>query len=279
MGHAAVDLFLKSHGNGDLGPTVTTAGGVVLLRSEKPQAHRLRTIFGEHFYEAFVYSRGPKQKIELRPLDTRLNWPDGIASYLLQEFTQLFCIEKAFGVGAKPFEKLFGQKRSVAVLEDIHRDMGTQAETFLDEHLPTPKADEEGERLVRTADGRGVPLVKHEAQRVPAFDKKERPGNRRMTTLGGLYSVDRYVRTPEPIVDASFRDTTVEQPTEPRPEPVSQQFRSHIAFQEPSEEPIPGAMLTWSWLANETAKRHRTGQPIVRWRDGSPTLWTRRIRV
>ena len=27
MGHAAVDLFLKSQGNGDLGPTVTTDGG------------------------------------------------------------------------------------------------------------------------------------------------------------------------------------------------------------------------------------------------------------
>ena len=72
---------------------------------------------------------------------------------------------------------------------------------------------------------------------------------------------------------ALFRDTTVEQPTEPRPEPVSQQFRSYFAFQEPGEEPIPGAMLTWSWLANETAKRHRPGQPIVRLMDGSPTLW------
>ena len=273
MGHAAVDLFLKSQGNGDLGPTVITDGGVILQRSEKPQAHRVRTIFGEHFYDAFVYSRGPKQKIELRPLDARLNLPDGIASYLLQEFTQLFCIEKAFGVGAKQFEKLFGQKLSVAVLEDINRDMGTQAETFLDEHLPTPKADEAGDLLVLTADGKGVPLVKDEAQRVPAFDKKERPGNRRMATLGCLYSVDRYVRTPEQIVAALFRDTTVEQPTEPRPEPVSQQFRSYFAFQEPGEEPIPGAMLTWSWLANETAKRHQPGQPIVRLMDGSPTLW------
>jgi len=82
MGHAAVDLFLKSQGNGDLGSTVTTAEGTILSRGEKLQTHRLRTIFGEHFYAAFVYSRGLKQKIELRPLDARLNLPDGIASYL-----------------------------------------------------------------------------------------------------------------------------------------------------------------------------------------------------
>jgi len=120
---------------------------------------------------------------------------------------------------------------------------------------------------VLTADGKGVPLAQEDAQRVPAFDKKERPGNRRMATLG-FDSVDRFVRTPEQIVAALFRDMTVEQPTEPRPEPVPQQFRSHFAFQEPGEEPIPGAMLTWSWLANETAKRHRPEQPIVRLMDG-----------
>ena len=273
MGQTTTDLFLNAQGNGDLGPTVETAERTILHRSEKPQARSIRTIFGRHCFHAFVYSRGPKQKIELRPIDTRLNLPDSHASYRLQEFTQLFCVEKAFGVGAKQFEAIFGQKLSVAVLEDINRDMGTQAETFLDEHLPTPKPDDEGEWLVLTADGKGVPLVQEDAQRVPAFDKKERPGNRRMATLGCLYSVDRFVRTAEQIVAALFRDTTVEQPQEARPEPVFKQYRSHFAFQEPGEEPIGGARLTWSWLASETAKRHQSGQPIVRLMDGSPTLW------
>lgn len=273
MGRTTTDLFLNAQGHGDLGPTVETAERTILHRSEMPQARSIRTIFGRHCFHAFVYSRGPKQKIELRPIDSRLNLPDSHASYRLQEFTQLFCVEKAFGVGAKQFEAIFGQKLSVAVLEDINRDMGTQAETFLDEHLPEPKASEEGELLILTADGKGVPLVKADAERVPAFDKKERPGNRRMATLGCLYSVDRFVRTAEQIVAALFRDTPVEPPNKVRPEPVFKQYRSHFAFQDPGEEPIGGAMLTWSWLASETAKRHRSGQPIVRLMDGSPTLW------
>ena len=273
MGQTAVDLFLQSQGHGDLGPTVTTAERTILHRSEAIQTRSIRTIFGEHAFRAFVYSRGPKQKIELRPIDARLNLPEGKASYLLQEFTQLFCVEKAFGVGAKQFESVFSQKLSVAVLEDINRDMGTQAEQFLDEHLPKPKASDEGELLILTADGKGVPLVKEDAQRVPAFTKKERPGNRRMATLGCLYSVDRFVRTPEQIVAALFRDTTLEPPKETRPEPVSKHYRSHFAFQEPPEVPIPGAIRTWTWLASETAKRHQSAQPIVRLMDGSPTLW------
>lgn len=136
--------------------------------------------------------------------------------YLLHEFSQLFGVEKAFGVGARQFETVFRQQLSVDVVEDINRAMGEQADRFLD-HLPTPAAAEEGALLVVTADGKGVPLVRADAQKVPAFEEKERPGNRRMATRGCVSSVDRYGRTPEQIVAALFRDAAVAQPEE-RPE-------------------------------------------------------------
>lgn len=86
---------------------------------------------------AYVYSQGNKKKIQLRPIDARINLPAGKASYLLQEFTQLFCVKKAFRVGARQFETVFGQKLSVDVLEDINRAMGEQTDRFLDQ-LSTP---------------------------------------------------------------------------------------------------------------------------------------------
>jgi hypothetical protein len=273
MGRVAVDLFLEGQGNGDLGPTVRTEKDVVLLRSDTAQPRAVRTIFAEHSFTAFVYARAARQKIELRPIDARLNLPEGKASYLFQEFSQLFCVEKAFGVGARHFEKVFHQKVSVAVLEDVNRDMGAQADQFLNEQLPKPKAKDEGELLVLTADGKGVPLVNADAQQVPAFDKKERPGNRRMATLGCIYTVDRFVRTPEQIVAALFRDRTVTQPPETRPKACFKQYRSYFAFRETGEESIPGAIRTWAWLATETTKRHRSGQPIIRLMDGQPILW------
>ena len=72
-----------------------------------------------------------------RPIDARLNLPEGKASYLLQEFSQLFCVEKAFAVGARQFETVFRQKLSVDVLEDINRALGAQADSFL-ENVPVP---------------------------------------------------------------------------------------------------------------------------------------------
>jgi hypothetical protein len=53
---------------------------------------------------------------------------------------------------------------------------------------------------------------------VPAFDKVERPGNRRMATLAAVYTINPYVRTPEQIVAALFRDDTGPRPKD-RPQP------------------------------------------------------------
>lgn len=272
IGHAAVDMFLEAQGDGDLGQSVATPEGTILERSEVPMTRPLRTIFGEHCFQAYVYSQGSKQKIELRPIDARLNLPEGKASYLLQEFSQLFCVEKAFGVGARQFETVFRQRLSVDVLEEINRAMGAQADQFLD-GLSAPAAVEEGALLVATADGKGVPLVKEDALQVPVFEEKERPGNRRMATLGCVYTVDRHVRTPEQIVAALFRDETVVQPCS-RPEAQGKHYRGYFA--EPAqegEEAVPGAYRTWAWIAAEVAARHQPGQAIIRLMDGQPSLW------
>jgi hypothetical protein len=272
IGHAAVKMFLDAQGNGDLGDSVTTAEGTVLYRSDTPMTRPVRTIFGAHSFEAFVYSQGSNRKIELRPIDARINLPEGKASYLLQEFSQLFCVEKAFGVGAKQFEKVLQQRLSVQALEDINRAMGEQAERFLD-GLPPPSVAEESAILVATADGKGVPLVQADAQQVPVFDEKERPGNRRMATLGCVYSVAAHVRTPEQIVAALFRDKTVSQP-ERRPQPQGKRYRGY--FTQPAqqdEEAVPSAYRTWAWLAQEVSARRQPGQAVVRLMDGQHSLW------
>ncbi|MEY3225410.1 MAG: hypothetical protein RLZZ536_29 [Planctomycetota bacterium] len=61
--------------------------------------------------------------------------------------------------------------------------------------------------MVLTADGKGVPLVKFDAQNLPAFEEKAgRPGDRRMSTVCGVYSVDRHDRTAEDVVAGLFRN-------------------------------------------------------------------------
>jgi hypothetical protein len=272
MGHSAVELFLAAQGNGDLGEHVETEAGTVLHRSDEPVERPLRTIFGAHALKTYVYACGPKRRIELRPIDARINLPEGKASYLLQEFSQLFCVEKAFGVGARQFETVFHQRLSVDVLEDINRALGEQAERFLDKLSPPPPAAE-GAMLVATADGKGVPLVKQDAQQVPVFEEKERPGNRRMATLGCVYSVDRQVRSPEQIVAALFREPMASQPPD-RPKARCKRYRAYFAEGDPgSDDAVPSAYCTWRWMAQAVEARHQPSQPIVRLMDGQATLW------
>jgi hypothetical protein len=276
MGHAAVNLFLENQGNGDLGETVASEAGP-LHRSDQPQARELRTIFGQHSFESYVYARGAHRPIELRPIDARLNLLPGKASALLEEFSQLFCVEKAFGVGARQFEVVFEQKLSVDVLEDINRRLGDQAERFL-EALPKPPIKKEGALLVLTGDGKGVPLVKKDAEQVPVFEEKpERPGNRRMATLACTYTVDRYVRTPEQIVAALLREDQVAAPVDQpadRPEPCFKRYFG--CFAEPEQDgadAVPSAYGAFAWVAEEAARRWRPGQPVIRLMDGQKSLW------
>lgn len=275
MGRSAINALIALQGDGDLGESVTTGDGETLKRSELPQNRRLRTIFGEHSFEQFVYSRGAKRKIDLRPIDARLSLSPRITSYLLEEFSQLFCIESAFGQAAENLETVLGQKLSVDTLESISRQVGPAAETFSDS-LPTPPPAEEGQLMVGTVDEKGVPLIQDEPAKVKAFEtRKLRPGNRRMATVAGLYTVDPYVRTPQQIVAALFREDI---PLErvPRPKPQFKRLTVHFPETYGDGDEIfesTGALEASCWMTNEIAARRKPTQPLLLLIDGDHRLW------
>lgn len=282
VGGKVMDVFLDAQGDGDRGH-VFTYHDQTLHRSEEPVSRPLRTIFGQHHFRAHVYRAAAdlKSAIVLRPVDERLGLSTDRYSPLLQEFSMLFCCEEAFHGAVKAFSEVFGQKLSVDTLETITHRMAEQAETFL-QNREVPPAAEEGELLVLTADGKGVPLVKQDAQRLRAFEEKpQRPGNRRMATLAAVYSVDRFVRTPEDIVAALFRDeledNTTEQSTRrSRPQPQHKRILARLPAVVPDlgEEPVAGSILALTWAAREVSLRRRPDQLLVRLMDGQHSLWT-----
>jgi len=276
MGYAATELFLQAQGNGDLGETCTTKTGKTLLRSDEPVERPLQTVFGYHTIQAYVYAAGAHEKIDLRPVDARLQLSDRQTSYLLEEFSQYFCVDQAFQQAAQGIELVLNQKLAVDGLERTNRRMGGQADAFLDQ-LPRPAANQEGELLVFTGDGKGVPLVKEDARTLAAFeDRAERPGNRRMAILAGVYSVDRSVRTAEEIVAALFRDGERPQRGK-RPEPRGKHVRACFAkaYDTDTDQPtlVPGAFEAFGWANNQVAQRRRPNQLLIRLMDGQKSLW------
>jgi hypothetical protein len=179
IGFEAMRLFVSLQGDGDLGEQAAVEDDRQLVRSTQPAGTVVRSIFGEHAFRQFTYSRGKNKTIELRPVSARMQLPEHRWSYLLQEFSQLFGVDQAFHQAADNLQQIFGGKFSVDTLEQTNRRMGVDADRFLD-RLPTPARKDEGELLVATADCKGVPLVKEDAAKTAAFETaKKRPGNRR----------------------------------------------------------------------------------------------------
>ena len=204
-GFQALELFIKLQGQGDLGDQVTSES-ISLGRSSEPAITMVRSIFGQHAFAQYTYSSGKNKKIALRPISARMQLPENRWSYLLQEFSQMFCVDQAFNQAADNLETVLGAKFAVDTLEQTSQRMGVEADAFLDE-LPTPKKKDEGAFLVGSADCKGVPLIKENTAKVAAFETaKKRPGNRRMATVTSAYTVDPHVRTAEQIVAALFRD-------------------------------------------------------------------------
>ena len=76
-----------------------------------------------------MYGTRETQKIEFVPWDARLELPADEQSYLLQDWTQSFCVPNSYRESRNAIEKILGIGQ------------------------PAPPADEEGEFIVTTADG------------------------------------------------------------------------------------------------------------------------------
>ncbi len=226
MGRQATGHFFWMQGDGDVGETVETPEGRELKRL--PEAHRrtYQSIFGPFELSRYVYGRREGQRIEFVPLDARLELPENEYSYVLHDWAGALCVEHAFGRTAQTLQKILGLSLAVDSLERTSRTMSASVESFRTS-LKKPPANEEGEILVTTADGKGVPMRRPADQRpVGARRKKgEKANKKQMATIGCVYTVDPKHRTPEAVVEALFRERTAEKQAKAR-EPAAQHKRA-----------------------------------------------------
>jgi hypothetical protein len=310
MGFAAVQLFVRAQGNGDLGQNLSNSqDNQKLVRSDGPVSSTIRTVFGTHRFEQFAYNTGPKTKIDFYAISTRMQLPDSEWSNLLQEFSQILCVDQAYSQASENLSRFLGGKFSVDTLESTNQRMGEHAGEFLF-NLPTPPKAEEGEILVATLDGKGIPMRKPSTKtpqdqaeqkstsspkqrqedrksrakamqasktRAAFEDALQRPGNRRMATVSSVYSVDPFERTAEQIVAALFRDPKERNnETQPdRPRPSFKHTTAHLPKDyEDGQERVhtTGIFEAAVWCESQLHERRRRGQKVVVLLDGQVAL-------
>jgi len=275
MGRQAIGQFLQMQGDGDVGATTEMPGGETLRRLPEPHQRTYRSIFGPFSLSRYVYGTREGQRIDFVPLDARLELPESEFSYVLQDWAGALCVEHAFGRTAATLETILGLPLSVDSLERMSRKTADSVEGFRTS-LAQPPAQEEGEILVATADGKGVPMRRPADQRpVGARRKKgEKANKKQMATLGCVYTVDPKCRRPEDVVAALFREG-VGRPCDESPEPVAQHKRvwSSLTYDQ-GDLHVDAETEVFAWMADEVNARRHNDQPLICLMDGQRSLWS-----
>ncbi len=275
LGRASLGLLFKSLGPGDVGATHELADGRTVKRlGQHPR--RYLSIFGEFELSRFAYGARVGRKQEFIPLDETLALPESKFSYLLQDWDQSLSMEQPFAKVSDTLAKILGLKQHVDSLERMNRDMAKAVEPY-ETQLTAPPASEEGELLVQTADCKGVPIRRsadtssiedHRSKRGPKPDRKK------MATLGSVYSIDRFRRTPEEVVESLFRDPQAPRDARKRPRPQHKRVQAKLNLVIDGEETIRAAPAIFGWMADEIGSRNPGGKKeVVCIMDGQPSLW------
>jgi hypothetical protein len=271
VGHQSVGAFLASHGSGDLGPTLTLPDGRQAERLEQLHRRRYVSIFGAFQLQRTAYGSREGQAVEFVPLDNRLQLPQSVFSYLLQDWDQSLAMEQPFGQVNQTIERMLRLKQSVDSLEQVNRQMAEDVAPFR-EGQGSPPAAEEGQIVVVSADGKGIVM---RGQGTKTICGGQRPGavranQKRMATVAAVYTVDPYIRTADDVVAALFGDPDY-QPLR-RPEPCHKRVWASLPREGPQPRTSTAVVFDWVWW--EFAQRNpQLTRPTVCLCDGQEALW------
>jgi hypothetical protein len=271
IGRLALGHFFDGLGDGDQGESLRLPDGSQPQRLPEPHDRRYVSVFGEFVLRRVCYGSREGQRIEFVPLDNRLALPEGPFSYLLQDWDQALATEQAFGQVNAAIARMLGLKQSVDSLEHMNQHMARSATPYR-LNRPVPAADEEGELFVASADCKGIVMRRGGDEPAPAAyrSKGEKASQKRMATVGAVYSVDRHVRTPEEVAAALFRDGT--QPKAARPQPRHKQVWASLPQQGAAK--VSGMEAVYLWMMWELCRRNpRQGKGTVYLHDGQEALW------
>jgi hypothetical protein len=272
LGRLMMTSFVAGQGTGDLGPTLEYEGRI-LKRLDRLHAKPYMSVFGAlPPIERTVYGTRETQKHEVIPLDARLGLPESDYSYLLQQWSQSFCVKGSHKDAQSDLEQILRLRPSIRVLEDMNVSMSKDVEGFRSSR-PTPSHDQEGEILVVTGDCKGVRI---RGDRPPDEDagnharkRGPRPGTKREACVGSVYSIDRFVRSAEDVVNDVIR----KQRAQDRPIPQNKVLRAELTHQVDGEQ-INGKDVIFEWFGEQIEARQTSrSQELVCVMDGAPTLW------
>lgn len=287
IGFHVLKAFVDSAGDGNLGETLDipapaesrarepdappAEGRRTVRRLPQPHTRRYVSIFGELTITRMVYGTRDGQRIEAAPLDARLGLPRGDFSYVLEDWQQRLCVKESFGEATGALAELLGVAPSVRAAEVMSRQMAQFAESFRAQQ-PVPPPDEEGELVVFTADGKGVPMRRPSGEKLPHGKRRtkgQKANKKQMSYVGAVYTIDRFVRTPDDVLEELARKQAAKDRPKPRHKRVAAEMTRVVEGEEGN-----GRVSLFGQLSEEVRARNPGEQKtVVAVMDGEKALW------
>jgi len=278
LGFSLLTAFVAAQGDGNVGEQLEHQGKT-WQRLEEQHQRRYVSIYGPLEFQRWVYGTREGQKIEYVPLDARLGLPTGEMSYVLEDWLERMCVKDAFRESVESLVDLLGVRAKVSVdtAEEHSRQMAQHAASFrASQAMPPPR--EEGELVVVTADGKGVPMRRLADPQTPKpaahrRGKGEKANKKQMAYVGAAYTIARFPRTADEIVDELLRKNRAKD----RPRPQHKHVWAEMT--RPDEDGAEGMLLHGpSYLFAELAVECHARDPahkkeLVCLLDGERQLW------
>ena len=199
MGLAAMQWSFAQRGTGNVGAAITRADGVLLTQEktlrERDDCSRCGTCAVVRTCDRTPGEPG------IFPLDAQVNLPARCDSYVLQAWMTVFEVEHPFQERAGWFAPLFDLDLAESVLMAVAQEAPADDESFSTQR-PVSQEQPEGELLVVSVDGTGVPMITAEAVKLTA---KLGPGEKRQRQKAALVgvsdTVDAQPRSPEALAE------------------------------------------------------------------------------
>jgi len=269
MGLAAMKRYCAQRGTGDVGPAIARADGVLLPRERPLRGRGDFSRFGT-FAVARTCDRTPGEP-GIFPLDAPVNFPKRCDSYFLQEWMTVFAVEHPFKERAGFFAPLVELEVAESVLMEVAQEAPEDYEGFYAQR-PVPPEDNEGELLVVSVDGKGVPMIKEAAVKLKAkVGTGEKRQQKKAALVGVCSTVDAKPRAPE-VLAALLVDPEAARARQRREDtrsdaPRAQQVRRVASLVRTK----PAVMERIKADAERRDPQHR--QPVVVLRDGALCRW------
>ena len=292
LGRKLLQSHVEASGDGDEGMEVEHPVHGKLRRSPEAVTRSYQSIFGEFEITRQVYQKRVGQKALYIPLDRQLGLPEQKQSYVLEDWLGRFAIKMPYKRAVETLHELLGIRTSVRSAERIVGNLAKHTDTF-QEQLPPPPADTEGEILVLTVDGKGVPMRRglnkrmhddmgtklYESQSTVGYEKTDKrrtaganKSTKQMVYVAAMYSIVPFIRNADDVLDELARQAR----TTERPRPKNKRFYAEMT-RIVDAQLDEGPERVFGKLAKDAAARSGLSRPkaVVCLMDGQRSLWFR----